>query len=42
MAAEVGSELRARETAQLIASDKVEGTAVRRANGEKLGTIKRV
>jgi PRC-barrel domain len=42
MAAAVGPELRARETAHLIASDKVEGTAVRRANGDKLGTIKRV
>jgi PRC-barrel domain len=38
----VGPEVRARETAHLIASDKVEGTAVRRSNGEKLGTIQRV
>jgi hypothetical protein len=42
MAAPVGPEVRARETAQLIASDKVEGTTVRRADGDKLGTIKRV
>ena len=42
MAAVVGPEVEARETAQLIASDKVEGTAVRRADGDKLGTIKRV
>jgi hypothetical protein len=42
MAAAVGLEVRARETALLIASDKVEGTAVRRADGDKLGTIKRV
>jgi hypothetical protein len=32
----------ARETARLIASDKVEGTPVRRSNGDKLGTIQRV
>ena len=38
----VGPEVKARETAHLIASDKVEGTAVRRSNGEKLGTIQRV
>ncbi|MGH7055541.1 MAG: hypothetical protein ACREFA_17210, partial [Stellaceae bacterium] len=30
------------ETAQLIASDKVEGTNVRRTNGDKLGVIRRV
>ena len=42
MAATVGPEVMARETARLIASDKVEGTAVRRSNGEKLGTIQRV
>ena len=42
MSATVGPEVEARETAHLIASDKVEGTAVRRSNGEKLGTIQRV
>ena len=31
-----------RETRNLIASDKVEGTPVRRPNGEKIGTITRV
>jgi sporulation protein YlmC with PRC-barrel domain len=31
-----------RETSSLIGSDKVEGTAVYRANGDKLGTIERV
>ena len=42
MAATVGPEVMARETARLIASDKVEGTAVRRSDGDKLGTIQRV
>src|SRR5947209_20274158 len=32
----------ARETAGLIGSDKVEGTAVYDANGEKIGSIERV
>jgi sporulation protein YlmC with PRC-barrel domain len=32
----------ARETYSLIASDKVEGTAVYRSNGDKVGTIERV
>ncbi|WP_198411874.1 PRC-barrel domain-containing protein [Microvirga flavescens] len=32
----------ARETHSLIASDKVEGTSVRRSDGEKIGTIERV
>jgi hypothetical protein len=32
----------ARETHSLIASDKVEGTAVYRSNGEKIGSIERV
>jgi hypothetical protein len=32
----------ARETVDLIGSDKVEGTAVYDANGERMGTIKRV
>ncbi|MBV8775822.1 MAG: PRC-barrel domain-containing protein [Alphaproteobacteria bacterium] len=31
-----------RETARLISSDKVEGTAVRRSNGDKVGTIEHV
>ena len=31
-----------RETNTLIASDKVEGTPVRRSDGEKIGTIERV
>ncbi len=31
-----------RETNTLIASDKVEGTPVRRSDGEKVGTIERV
>lgn len=31
-----------RETHNLIASDKVEGTPVRRSDGEKIGTIERV
>jgi sporulation protein YlmC with PRC-barrel domain len=31
-----------RETERLIASDKVEGTAVRRSNGDTIGTIQRV
>jgi len=32
----------ARETFNLIASDKVEGTPVYRSNGDKVGTIQRV
>src|ERR1700722_12955905 len=31
-----------RETAHLISSDKVEGTAVRNSNGDKIGTIEHV
>jgi uncharacterized protein YrrD len=31
-----------RETARLISSDKVEGTSVRRTDGEKVGTIEHV
>jgi uncharacterized protein YrrD len=42
MTAAVGPQVMARETSRLIASDKVEGTAVRRSDGEKLGTIQRV
>jgi PRC-barrel domain len=34
--------LEARETHALIGSDKVEGTAVYRSNGEKIGNIARV
>lgn len=33
---------RVRETARLIASDKVEGTSVRNSAGDKVGTIERV
>lgn len=40
--ATVGPEVMARETARLIASDKVEGTPVRRSNGDTIGTIERV
>ncbi|MGZ5903969.1 MAG: PRC-barrel domain-containing protein [Reyranella sp.] len=36
------STLDTRETVTLIGSDKVEGTAVYRPNGEKVGTIARV
>jgi hypothetical protein len=36
------ADISARETARLIGSDKVEGTAVRRSNGDKVGTIERV
>jgi PRC-barrel domain len=32
----------ARETTSLIASDKVEGTAVYRSNGDKVGTVQRM
>lgn len=34
--------LTSRETAGLIASDKVEGTAVYRSNGDRVGTIDRL
>jgi hypothetical protein len=34
--------LETRETASLIGSDKVEGTAVYRSNGDKIGQIQRV
>ena len=37
-----GTSLEARETHALIGSDKVEGTAVYRSNGEKVGSIARV
>src|SRR5438105_41493 len=39
MPANVGPAVMARETTSLIASDKVEGTPVRRSNGDKVGTI---
>jgi PRC-barrel domain protein len=42
MTANVGPQVMARETTSLIASDKVEGTAIRRSNGDKVGTIERV
>src|SRR6266550_2174050 len=42
MTADVGPQVMARETTSLIASDKVEGTPVRRSNGDKVGTIQRV
>jgi len=42
MTADVGPQVMARETTSLIASDKVEGTPVRRSNGDKVGTIERV
>ena len=37
-----GAKLDARESFSLIGSDKVEGTAVYRSNGDKVGTIDRV
>jgi PRC-barrel domain len=40
--ASVGAEVRLRETTRLIASDKVEGTPVRRSNGDDIGTIERL
>jgi len=39
---DVAADVSARETARLIGSDKVDGTAVRRSNGDKVGTIERV
>jgi hypothetical protein len=39
--ATVGPDVMVRETAHLIASDKVEGTPVRRSNGDRIGTIER-
>jgi PRC-barrel domain protein len=38
----VGTDPAVRETARLISSDKVEGTAVRNASGDKVGTIERI
>jgi len=40
--ADIAANVSARETTRLIGSDKVEGTAVRRTNGDKVGTIERV
>jgi len=40
--ATVGPDVMVRETASLIASDKVEGTPVRRSDGDRIGTIERV
>ena len=40
--ATVNADLTARETASLIAADKVDGTDVRNPQGESLGTIERV
>ena len=42
MAITQGSIPETRETANLIASDKVEGTPVYRSNGERVGEIKRI
>jgi hypothetical protein len=36
------ADMTTRETARLIGSDKVEGTSVRRSNGDKIGSIDRV
>jgi hypothetical protein len=36
------STLETRETSSLIGSDKVEGTAVYRSNGDKVGSIERI
>jgi hypothetical protein len=40
MTADVGPEVMARETGSLIASDKVESTAVRRSNGDKQSWVR--
>ena len=40
--ATVRPDVMVRETAHLIASDKVEGTPVRRSDGDRIGTIERV
>ncbi len=42
MALQKSENLSARETVGLIGSDKVEGTAVYRSNGDRIGTIDRV
>src|ERR1700733_16087195 len=38
----VATDASVRETTHLISSDKVEGTTVRRSNGDKVGTIEHV
>jgi hypothetical protein len=38
----VATDASVRETTRLISSDKVEGTAVRNSNGDKVGTIEHV
>jgi len=38
----VATDASARETTRLISSDKVEGTPVRRSDGDKIGTIEHV
>jgi len=38
----VATDASVRETTRLISSDKVEGTAVRNSNGDKIGTIEHV
>jgi hypothetical protein len=38
----VATDASVRETARMISSDKVEGTSVRRSNGDKIGTIEHV
>jgi PRC-barrel domain len=42
MEATMQTETLARQSHSLIASDRVEGTPVRRSDGEKIGTIERV
>jgi hypothetical protein len=42
MALQKSENLSARETVGLIGSDKVEGTAVYRSNGDRIGTIDRL
>ncbi len=42
MTLEMQADVRSRETAGLIGSDKVEGTAVYSADGERIGAIDRV
>ena len=42
MTPEIQTDVKSRETAGLIGSDKVEGTAVYSAEGERIGAIERV
>lgn len=42
MSQTASGDLSKRETVSLIGSDKVEGTAVYRSNGDRIGTIERV